>query len=167
MVEHFPEDILECPDDLGLGEAALQFLGAAAVPWRHEVAVVGIEGVADVDQQLAGELAAGSVEQIEQAVANEDGGKNRRSAQRIRVAAGFQVRDSEIGNDRRRTVGIARAQDDAASRMGEHRGEARAHASRSKHSKIGQPVARLGQHDSPLFMGSYWRRGLGLYGYQR
>src|SRR5438046_6448655 len=93
MVEHFPEDVLERSDDPRLREAALQLFGAARIPRGYEVAVILVERVADVDQQLAAELSAMAVEQIEQAVADENRGQDRRGTEGIRIAAADERRD--------------------------------------------------------------------------
>ena len=93
MVEHLPENVFECPDNLGLREAGLELLGPAGVPWRDKVAVIGVERVADVDQQLSCELSAMAVEQFEQPVADEHCGKNRGRLKRAAVAAGPKRRD--------------------------------------------------------------------------
>jgi hypothetical protein len=80
VVEHFPEHILEGSDDARLREPPLKLLRPAAVPGSYEIAVVGVEGVADVDQQLAAEAAAMAVEQVVESIADVHGRKDCRSA---------------------------------------------------------------------------------------
>src|SRR5690349_22829826 len=93
VIEDFPEDVLECANHARLRESTLELFGPARVPWRHEVAEIRIERIADVDQQLSGQAGALAVQQIEKAVTDEYGGEDRLGRKRIRIAAGAKRGD--------------------------------------------------------------------------
>src|SRR4029079_6542153 len=70
-IEHLPPDVLERADEPRRREAPLQFLCAAHVRGQDEVVVAIVEGIGDVDEELASEGRSMRLERIEQTVAPE------------------------------------------------------------------------------------------------
>src|SRR5262249_19103400 len=69
IVEYFPPDILESPNNTSMGKGPLDFLGAAGVPRQDEVGVVSVERVGNVEVQLALEVRGIGPKRLQQTVA--------------------------------------------------------------------------------------------------